>query len=205
MNLEADPKDALVAAKQSAHQAGSSETTRWSSLKQSTDQLHPLKGCHVFSRAETGPNSQGANHQHLWDNCESTMRHLDRQSPTEDAASQAFEQPHRTTRNKDKLTSASDRPSLSPAPWLPGRRAVCANGRGESHGSSPVFSLTEMEEDVFKDSPASVSDMDPNLPHFPRQSMCLTVVRETPPRASTAPVLRIYMKGQQIKEEQNMR
>uniref|UniRef100_A0A6J0VF68 Protein Shroom1 n=1 Tax=Pogona vitticeps TaxID=103695 RepID=A0A6J0VF68_9SAUR len=155
-------------------------------------------------KAETGQNGRGANHQHLQDNCESTLRHLPRQSLAEDSTGYAFEHPHNTKRSKDKLPSTLASPSLSPAPLPTGRRSLCSNVQGESRDSSPVLSLTEMDEDVFKDSSASVSDMDSNLPHFPRQSLGLTVVRETSARTSTAPVLQISMKEKPIKEEQAM-
>ncbi|KAJ7316512.1 hypothetical protein JRQ81_002674 [Phrynocephalus forsythii] len=205
--LEADQRDASVAAKQSTYRAGrsrksveepgSSETTRWPSLSQSTDHLLPLKAGHVFLRAETGQGSQGANHQPLQDQRESTLRHLPRPSPAEDATDLALEEAHGGKRNKDTLPSTSGSPSLN----VPGRRFLRSSVQGDSHDPSPVFSLSEMEEDVFKDSSDNVSDMDSDLPHFPRQNVSLTVVRETPGCASAASILQIYMKGKQIKEE----
>ncbi|KAH0629751.1 hypothetical protein JD844_012092 [Phrynosoma platyrhinos] len=222
--LEVDPQDALGFAKQgtyvigrrgkSMEEKGSPERVILSPLSQSTDQLHHLKGWHVSPGLETSQSSQGENHQNVLQNCESASTSLPRQSPAEDAtalrelnsAFHVLEAPRSTKNNKlTRIFISLGNPSLGHAPLLPeGSRSSSSNIPVEPVYPSPVFSPSEMDSEVFKNSLASGSETASDLPSFHGRSQSSTGDRKTPEPACAASGLQSSIKGKESKEEQNV-
>ncbi|XP_066469018.1 protein Shroom1 [Tiliqua scincoides] len=219
-NMEVGPsdqKDSLGPAKQSSHTAGrrgtsmdetgTSEIIRLSPLSQSTDQLHHLKSWHICSGLETGKNSQGRKHCNILQNCESELGHLSTQSHPEGIAEprelhltvQALSQPHSTQKLSSTLFSV-DNPLPCCAPPL--SMGKYPNVPLELFHSSPASS-PETDNDVFKDSFTSGSEMASHLPSIYRQNKSSTPDRITPELALTGSTLQASTEKEQIKEEHN--
>ncbi|KAJ6667946.1 hypothetical protein lerEdw1_016267 [Lerista edwardsae] len=204
-----DQKDFLGPAKQSTHTAGrrttsvdetgTSEIVRLSPMSQSTDHLHQLKSWHIYSGLEIGNNSQGTKHCNVLQSCESELGHLPRQSYTESVVEprelnstvQALNQPHSANKRGSSLFSVHVPPlSMGRFPNVP----------LEFHHSSPASS-PETDNDVFKDTFSSGSEMASHLPSVYRQSKNSAPDTKTPEPTFTATTLQASTERKQIRED----